>query len=249
MSTGASFQDHFSERSDLYAEHRPRYPQELFDWLAEISEPRVRAWDCATGNGQVAVSLADRFDEVVATDASEQQIAAAIAHPGVSYSVAPAESSGLDAESCNLITVGQALHWFDQPAFAVETRRVAAPNAVIAAWCYELCSVSADCDAIVEGLYEGILSGFWPEERCYVEDGYRNVELPGNAISAPEFDMSVEWLVDDMLGYLRTWSACKRYEAEHGEDPVAKIAMLLTEAWGRDARRVSWPLTIRASRL
>ncbi len=249
MSTGASFQDHFSEGSDLYAEYRPRYPDTLFDWLGDISEPRIRAWDCATGNGQVAVPLADRFDEVVATDASEQQIAAAIAHPRVSYSVAPAESSGLDAESCNLITVGQALHWFDQPSFAAEVRRVAAPNAVVAAWCYELCSVSADCDAIVEGLYEGILSGFWPEERRYVEQGYRNFELPGNAITAPEFEMSVEWLVDDMLGYLRTWSACKRYEAEHGEDPVAKIAMLLTEAWGRDARRVSWPLRIRASRL
>ena len=249
MSTDASFKDHFSDRSDLYAEHRPSYPDGLFDWLAEISAPRGRAWDCATGNGQVAVSLADRFDEVVATDASEQQIVAAIAKPGVRYAVAPAESSGLEDASVNLITVAQALHWFDQPAFAEEAQRVAAPNAVIAAWCYELCSVSADCDAVVDGLYEGILSGFWPDERRYIEDGYRSVELPGNEFTAPEFDMSVEWTVDDMLGYLRTWSACKRYEAEHGEDPVAKIAMLLTEAWGKDARRVSWPLKIRVCRL
>ncbi len=249
MSTDATFKDHFSERSDLYAEYRPRYPLALFAWLAEISEPRNRAWDCATGNGQVAVGLSEYFEEVIATDASEQQIAAAIEHPGVRYAVAPAESSGLEADSCNLITVGQALHWFDQPAFSEEARRVAAPNAVIAAWCYELCSVSADCDAIIDGLYSGILSGFWPDERRFVEDGYRSVTLPGAEIDAPAFDMSVEWSVDDMLGYLRTWSACKRYELEHGEDPVAKIAMLLTEAWGKDARRVTWPLTIRTSRL
>lgn len=249
MSAGTRFKDHFSTRSDLYAEHRPRYPDELFQWLADISEPRALAWDCATGNGQVAISLAAHFDAVVASDASEQQIAEAIAHPGVSYSVAPAESSGLDAESCNLITVGQALHWFDQPAFAREASRVAAPNGVIAAWCYELCSVSADCDAIVEGLYEGILSGFWPDERRHIEEGYRTLELPGSAIAAPAFAMSADWTVDDMLGYLRTWSAVKRYAAQHGEDPVAKVAMLLSEAWGREARRVSWPLKIRACRL
>lgn len=249
MSTEAAFKDHFSARSELYARYRPRYPEALFRWLAEICDPCGRAWDCATGSGQVAVSLSAYFDEVVATDASERQIAAAIAHPAVQYTVAPAESSGLGDGSCNLVAVGQALHWFDQAAFAAEVRRVAAPNAVAAAWCYELCSVSADCDAVIEGLYEGILSGFWPDERRYIEDRYRGVELPGAEVVPPEFEMSAEWRVDDMLGYLRTWSACNRYEARHGEDPVAKIAMLLTEAWGREARRVSWPLTIRVGRL
>ncbi len=249
MTTEASFKDHFSELSDLYAQYRPRYPDDMFAWLAEISDPRGRAWDCATGNGQVAVSLAEHFDEVVATDASEQQIAAAIAHPGVSYSVAPAEASGLDDVCCNLVTVGQALHWFDQKAFAAEARRVAAPNAVLAVWFYELCSVSADCDAVIDGLYSGILDGFWPEERSYIEDGYSSIDLPGVGLDTPEFEMSAEWQVGDMLGYLRSWSACKRYQTAHGEDPVAKIAMLLKEAWGKDPRRVTWPLTIRVSRL
>lgn len=245
----ASFKDHFSDKSDLYARHRPTYPAGLFAFIAGQCRHHELALDCATGNGQAAVALASHFRQVVGTDASAAQIESAIACAGVSYRVAAAEESGLDNASVDLITVGQALHWFDLPTFFIEAKRLLRPAGVLAVWCYELCHVSAACDAIVDDLYTNIVGPFWPPERVFVDQGYAGVSLPGTVLDAPEFDMQLDWSVDDMLGYVRTWSACKRYAAEHGEDPVGKIENALQDAWGNVRRNVRWPLQVRLCRI
>ena len=244
-----SFKDHFSKVSVAYAKHRPTYPDALFQFLASLTVDHVSAWDCATGSGQVAVALTNYYADVVASDASQSQIDAAIAHPGIHYRVARAEASGLADDSQDLVTVGQALHWFDAEAFMAEAGRVLKTNGVLAVWFYELCTVNAECDAIVETLYRDIVGDYWPPERVSIERGYADIVMPGDAIPAPSLEMVLDWDAADMLGFLRTWSACKRYESDHGSDPVALIEALLTEAWGNERRRVTWPLQMKASRL
>ncbi len=241
------FKDHFSAQSRGYARHRPHYPPGLFAYLAGLGARKL-AWDCATGNGQAAIALAAHFERVVATDASRAQIDAAIAHPGVSYRVATAEESGLPSDSASLVTVGQALHWFDTARFFAEAARVLVAGGCVAAWCYELCHVSPTCDAIVERLYTGIVEPFWPPERRLIEERYARIDFPGTAVAAPGFEMGTQWTVDDMLGYLRTWSACQHYRRQHGEDPVELIEDDLRTAWGSATRAVRWPLTVRVSR-
>jgi ubiquinone/menaquinone biosynthesis C-methylase UbiE len=108
-----TFKDHFSKQAPGYAKFRPRYPQKLFDYLGSIAPTRQLAWDCGTGNGQAAVGLASVFERVIATDASDKQIANAGSHQRVEYRVAPAENSEIGSESIDLIMVAQALHWFD----------------------------------------------------------------------------------------------------------------------------------------
>ena len=242
------FKDHFSALSAGYSKYRPTYPVELFRFLASVSSANNLAWDCATGSGQVAVALADYFSNVVASDASQSQIDAATQHAGVEYRVATAEQSGLADSSVDLITVGQAFHWFNEPPFMAEACRVLRPEGVLAIWCYELCSVSDECDAIVDKIYRDILGDYWSPERLMVEQGYSGVTMPGVMVPAPEFVMSLEWRAADMLGYLRTWSACKRYESQNGSDPVEIISAELRSAWGDGVRPVSWPLSIKVSR-
>ena len=244
----AGFKDHFSTQAGGYARYRPSYPQQLFRYLASLVDAPTSCWDCATGNGQAAVALAEYFEHVFASDASDSQIAEAAAHPNVSYRVATAEQSGLEPDSIDLVTVGQAFHWFDQDAFVAEAQRVLRPTGVLALWCYEICEVTPSCDAVIDKLYTDIVGEFWPPERVLIEQGYDGVELPGDAIAAPAFDMSLDWTAGDMLGYLRTWSATKRYEVAHGSDPVEQIEAALHEAWGPDARCVSWPLKLKISR-
>lgn len=186
---------------------------------------------------------------MVATDASDEQIRSAIQHDRIEYRVAPAESSPLAADAVDLITVGQALHWFDRDAFYREAQRVLVARGVLAAWCYERCHVTAECDAIIDELYSGLLADFWTPEREMVERGYCDFVLPGTNIEAPDFEMQIEWSVGDMLGYLRTWSACRRFESLHGKDPVDEIESVLRAAWGAASRPVVWPLQIRISRL
>jgi SAM-dependent methyltransferase len=245
---GPGFKDHFSAQSAGYARHRPSYPGELFAYLAGLSGRRL-AWDCATGNGQAALALARYFERVIATDASQAQIDAAVSHPGVSYRVATAEQSGLHEDTVDLVTVGQALHWFDTDRFFAEVSRVLVEGGIVAAWCYELCSVSPRCDATIGRLYTDIVGPFWPPERRLIEDRYAGIVFPGTDLGAPEFEMTVRWTADDMLGYLRTWSACQRYRREHGDDPVGRIEDELRMEWDTGRRTVRWPLTVRVARL
>lgn len=244
-----SFQDHFSGQPAHYARYRPHYPAELFRFLAGLTRKHSLAWDCATGSGQAAIALSEHFEHVVATDASGAQIDAAIAHPGVTYRVAAAEDSQIDAGSIDLITVGQALHWFDLERFFAEAERVLVREGVLAAWCYELCKVSEGCDAVVDELYAGILAGFWPPERRLIEERYTGINMPGRPLESREFAMGVTWTVVDMLGYLRTWSGSARYQRVHGDDPVSKIEPALRAEWGAGRRSVRWPLTLLVSRL
>ena len=66
--------DFFSSQSKVYAAFRPTYPKELYQFIfRHLTEKKV-AWDCATGNGQVAQYLASYFNEVYATDISQQQL-------------------------------------------------------------------------------------------------------------------------------------------------------------------------------
>jgi SAM-dependent methyltransferase len=242
-----SFLDHFSGHAADYARFRPDYPDSLFDYLASISPARRMAWDCATGNGQAARALADRFARVIATDASAGQIAQAVLHPRVEYRVSSAEASGLPDGAADLVTVAQALHWFDRPLFWEEARRVLAPGGAIAVWAYDLLRVDPAVDVSVRRLAREIVGPFLPPERRLVDAGYAAIEFPFREISAPGFVMEKLWSLADLLGYLRTWSATRRYAAALHEDPVSRVEPELSAAWGDPAqpRRATWPLDLR----
>lgn len=242
------FKDHFSGHARAYGAYRPHYPAALYDWIASLVPEGGRAWDCATGNGQAACALAEHFD-VVATDASAQQIAAATPHPRVRYTVAPAEASGLDAHSVDLVTVAQALHWFDVPAFAAEVERVLRPSGLVVAWCYALFSFQAEVDGPIASLYHDEVGPYWPPERDHVEAGYQTLPWPWETLAVPDLAIEVEWTLEQTLGYLRTWSASRRYLADRGQDPVERLEPSLRAAWGSaDRRRARFPLSVLASR-
>lgn len=239
--------DFFSAQATDYSKYRPHYPDSLFSYLASISPERELAWDCATGNGQAAVELARHFRQVIATDLSDKQLAESVAHPKVEYRKATAEHSGLEDMSANLITVAQAFHWFDQPQFFHEVRRVCRPGGVLAIWCYELAVVNENVDTTVLRLYRDLLGGYWDPARRLVEEGYKNEKFPFNELTPPVFDMHTDWDFGEFLGYLGTWSAWQKYLREKGEGELVKFASELKEAWGNPAekKRVGWPLSLR----
>lgn len=248
---GETFKDHFSGHAGAYSRHRPTYPPALFAWLAEVSPARDAAWDCGTGNGQAAVALAEHFSSVIATDPSAEQVSNAFAHPRVRYAVAPAEASGLDDASVDLVTVAQAVHWFDLPRFWAEVRRVLRPDGVVAVWSYDLMHVSPEIDALDRRLYEDVVGPYWPPERKMVEDLYRGIPFPFAEMEVPALDMAMDWTLDQLTGYMGTWSAMQRYRRANGTDPVADVLPELRAAWGDPGatRRVRWPLGIRVGRV
>ncbi len=184
---------------------------------------------------------------MVATDASAAQIESATPVNGVSYRVARAEASTLDAASVDLITVAQSLHWFDIDQFFAEAVRVLRPGGVLAIWAYEHCRVDEACDTVVRKIFAEVES-FWPPERKIVESRYAGITLPVPEIPAESFAMTVDWTATQILDYARTWSASQRYIKATGSDPTRPYQEELVAAWGESERTVTWPLTLLLGR-
>jgi SAM-dependent methyltransferase len=247
----------FATVSREYASFRPGYPPELFGWLAGVAPALDAVWDAGCGSGQASVALAGHFERVYATDVSPEQIAAAKSHPRVQYAVAPAERSGLDDASVDLVTVAQALHWFDVDAFYVEVRRVARPGALLAVWNYPR-PVFADptLDRVFLDFYTGVVGPHWPPERRHVEANYRTLapppkELGFEELPHPAFGLELDWNLEQVIGYVSSWSATARYRNQVGSDPVPKLRESLGAVWpGAGAgAMLRMPLGLRAARL
>jgi len=242
-----SFKDHFSKQAADYARFRPRYPREMFEYLGTVARSRALAWDCATGNGQAAVQLAKVFDRIIATDASEKQIANAEPHERVEYRVVSAEESGIESGTIDLIMVAQALHWFDLDEFYAEVNRVLKPRGVFAVSAYKFFRITPAIDEVVNHrYYEEIVGAFWPPERVLVEK-FEELPFPFAEIETPSFEMIAQWHLEHLVGYLRSWSATQRFIAANKRDPLEAIADDLRAAWGdpEQFHSVIWPLTLR----
>lgn len=253
MSTGSqpTFKDHFSGTARGYSQFRPGYPPELFAWLAQIAPGRELAWDCATGNGQAALGLAEHFRRVVASDASAAQIANRRPHERVDYLIALAEASALRPACCDLISVAQSAHWFDFERFYTEVRRVARPGGVLALWTYSLFRIEEGIDELLARFYSDVVGVYWPPERRYVETHYRTLPFPIEEIDTPGFELVTDWNLDQVVRYLGTWSSVSRFKQQRGVDPVAELAPALAQLWGdaQRSRRVDWPVHLRVGRL
>lgn len=245
------FADHFSQLSARYAEYRPRYPEGLFDAIAAASRRRGRLWDCATGSGQAAVPLAARFDAVVASDASREQLRSATPHPRVRYFVARAESPPLPERWADVVTVAQALHWIDLPAFYAEVRRVLVPGGLFMAWTYGVQRLGdGEMDAVLEDFYNRVVGPYWAPERRLVETGYRTLDFPFDEVGIASPPMTGHWTLGQLLGYVSTWSAVAKCRSVTGVDPMLELQARLEPLWGAPERRrrVEWPITVRAGR-
>lgn len=240
------FDDHFSKLAPCYARHRPSYPEELFQLLADAAPARRAAWDAGTGSGQAAARLGEYFEEVTGTDPSEEQIRNARPHPRVRYRVEVAEQTRFADGSLDLVTAAQAAHWFRVDDFYNEVKRVLKPDGVLALWCYGLESVSGDVDAVIQKLYVELLGVYWPK-RTIVDHSYQDIPFPFRELPRRVFRMKMNWTLDELVSGFRTWSASRRYKEDKGVDPLDVLADEFREAWGNpeQPRQVSWPVYLR----
>jgi SAM-dependent methyltransferase len=245
------FIDAFSDAAECYASARPLYPRALFQALATLAPATVAAWDCGTGSGQAAVGLAEFFACIEATDASTEQIAHAKAHPRVRYKAVPAESSGLDDKSVDLISVAQALHWFDRDRFFSEVRRVARPGALAAIYGYSWFYLTPTIDELTNRWLLQPVESFWSPNNRLLWDGYRTIAFPFEEVTSPCLAIHLTWTLDQLFEYYLTWSAPRRKIAAEGNSFVDEARRAFEAAWGEptQARHVVMPLAVRLGRL
>lgn len=244
-----TFQDYFSVQAGEYARFRPVYPEALYAYLASLTPDHALTWDCGTGSGQAAVALAAHYRQVIASDPSHEQIAHAKLHARVRYCVASAEQPPDEAIGADLVTVAQALHWFDVDRFYAGLARVLKPDGLLAVWGYGLMRITPQVDAVVQHYYTEVVGPYWPPDRRHIESAYQTLPFPFADIPAPAFSMHAEWSLGALFGYLDTWSATRRYLKERGSHPLELIRPELARVWGgAAARQVVWPLFLRAGR-
>lgn len=234
--------DNFSKESDKYARYRPHYPKELYDFILSRVPKKELAWDCATGNGQVAFVLAQHFKSVMATDLSQQQVSNAIHSNKINYSVQIAEETNFQENSFDLITVGQAIHWFKFETFFKEVKRVLKPTGVFTAFGYGLNSVNPEIDTLIHHFYHEIIGGYWDNERKHIDNEYASIEFPFKKVESRKYYHDVLWDVDHYIGYLNTWSAVKHYISKEETNPINQIEQELRNLWGHEKLSVRFPI-------
>ena len=240
--------DNFSKGSREYSKYRPYYPAEVYEFIITKLKDFDYAWDCGTGNGQVASELSTFFTKIEATDISLNQIKYAIQKPNINYSVQPAEKVSFRTNQFDLIISAQAAHWFDFENFYKEVKRCLKPEGLIVLLGYGLLSINAKTNPIIEHFYKDIIGAYWDEERKYLDQNYHTIPFPFKEINTPDFVQKYEWDIEHLLGYLRTWSAVKHFQKENNQDPVCLIEAELKKAFGKK-NKVTFPILMRMGRI
>jgi len=233
-----NMKDYFSGQAKLYATFRPEYPTELYEFIFDNLKHKHGAWDCATGNGQVAQYLSHHFEKVYATDISQQQLKSAHKTANILYSVSPAENTSFQKDQFDLITVGQALHWFNHEKFYAEAKRVGKNNSLLAAWGYNICTVNPEVDALFLDFYHNDLGPYWDSARRHVENEYATLSFPFEEIACPGFNIRLEWTLDHFIGYLTTWSSTQKYIQIKQTSPVPLLKEKLKSLWNTDEKKI-----------
>lgn len=241
--------DNFSNQAGDYAKYRPAYPQQLYDFIGKLVAQKEAAWDCGTGNGQSAAALAAGFNKVYATDISAQQISHATQVANVFYSVQAAESTNFPNDNFDLITVAQAIHWFDFATFYREVNRVAKPGGILAVWGYSLLQVSPEIDKLIHDYHFNTLADYWDPERKYLDEGYSNIPFPFAKIDTPAFKIKLAWTLEELRGYLGTWSALQKFIRANGFSPLDSLINDINPFWDREAMEVIFDIHLLVARI
>ena len=240
--------DLFSTNSDNYKLYRPAYPDNLVKFICSLPKKHLLAWDCGTGNGQLAIKLAQVFSKIEATDISEKQLAEAVQSDNIHYTLLPAEKTHFEEHTFDLITVAQAIHWFQFDAFYAEVQRTLKPDGVLAVIGYDLCRVDDETDILINELYKNILGMYWDKERRFIDEKYQTIPFPFEEIYCPEFEMSHAWNLQQFIGYLSTWSALKHFIDAHKINPLTELEKQLRSHWKDETKNVRFKILLRVGK-
>ncbi len=164
-----------------------------------------------------------------------------------------AESTPLADNSLDLITVAQAFHWFKAEAFYQEVKRVLKPQGIIALWCYGFFNIPKASNSLNTALqkFYAAVEPFWTPAKLLIDNRYQTISFPFSEIQVPKvpnFTMSQEWNIKQIIGYLNTWSSTQKYIQAHGQENLFTLMENIAQNSSSAPMRVNFPLFLRVGR-
>lgn len=242
--------DNFSSQADLYSKYRPTYPKAMYDFIFRQLQRKENAWDCGTGSGQVAAELVTHFDTVYASDISIEQLQHAPKKENILYSQQLAEDTDFPADQFDLITVAQAIHWFDFNRFYEEVTRTARKGALLAVIGYGRVQVDEKINPAIKKFYANAFGRYFNESRGFINEEYQTIPFPFEEIETPRFNMPYQWRLNDLEGFFNSWSAVQKIKDEEGFNPVDNIMAKIREEWNTEQKKEAiFPVFLRLGKI
>lgn len=237
--------------AQAYKIFRPKYPRGLFEEVICHVKNRNLAWDCGTGNGQVAFSLAKHFTKVIGTEKCDEQLKNVYQATNIEYFNGLAEYSNLCENSVDLITCAQAVHWFDLDSFYAEVLRVGNDNAIIAIWGYDRFYINNQIDSVLNEFFNQFLAPFRDDiPRRYLRSHYSTLPFEFEEIECSNFSINLFWELSDLIGYLSTMSSLREFILMNQHNPISNLVEKLANYWPKDRLlQTVFPIFIRIGRI
>ncbi|KAK1422025.1 hypothetical protein QVD17_24866 [Tagetes erecta] len=256
----------FVKQAKQYSEARPRYPPEMFDFIASKTPCHDVAWDVGTGNGQAATSLVSIYKSVVATDTSKKQLEFAPKLSNIRYECTSPNMSMSELEekigpesSVDLVTVAQALQWFDLDTFYNQVKWILKkPSGVIAVWCYTLPNIDDEVDLVLQKSYMESKSYLVGLAREMIEDKFANIKFPFDPVAGCdhtgpfEFQTKKLMTLDELFTFIRSASPYQTAREQGVELLNDGVIEEFKRAWKEDAncqKNVVFPVYLRIGKL
>ncbi|TGK78659.1 class I SAM-dependent methyltransferase [Leptospira montravelensis] len=227
----------FNLESEKYFLNRPRYPLELYSFINKHCNGNKLAWDCACGNGQVAIDLASYFEKIEASDINENQIINSFKHEKINYSIQNSENTYFPNNYFDLICAAQCLHWFNFQIYFNEVKRTLKKNGLFVTWGYSFFKIDNNIDNIIDSALFKIIDPFWSDKNRILHKQYSGIEFPFTKINIPEVEMSLSWDLNQLLSYLQTWSAVKLYIDKYSDHLLENLRQLLSGHWPENSKK------------
>jgi ubiquinone/menaquinone biosynthesis C-methylase UbiE len=239
-----------SGQAEMYRNFRPIYtPAIVENVLANVRERDIYI-DVACGSGQLTHLLAPHFKKATGIDRSFEQLSNATVDgeskgSNLTFTPGSAFALPLEANSVDLVTVAQGLHWLlPYEAFFGEVDRVLKPGGTFTAVGYAFPQlVNRRCNESSMHFYVDILGArkkpgdegcFWDTNRPTIDCYYSDIPFPSTTKTSM-LPNTVKISVSHYINYLKTLSAYRTLLRLGHADPLPKVQSdIVAELGGSD---------------
>ena len=196
-----------------------------------LDEPVPLALDVACGTGQSTMALKEIAKEIVGVDSSEEMLARAPRDGRIRYVRASAEDLPFADQSFDMITVSEALHWFDRDPFLGEASRVLRPSGWLIVY----------DSRFGGGMKENLKYKKWVEEEYFIrypapprnKDPLTEDEARKHGfalVGHEDYTYEVSFSLEELVNYMMSHSSVLAVIGEEGRENQEVVREWLTDA-------------------